>query len=74
VIELKIGEFDPEHAGKLNFYVSTVGGRSRSGPGTGPRPSHQKPCSTRSTRNTHLVAVSQNPGGSAASSSLRSVL
>jgi len=24
VIELKIGEFDPEHAGKLNFYVSTV--------------------------------------------------
>ncbi len=24
VIELKVGEFDPEHAGKLNFYVSTV--------------------------------------------------
>jgi YhcG PDDEXK nuclease domain len=24
VIELKIGEFDPEHAGKLNFYVSTI--------------------------------------------------
>jgi predicted nuclease of restriction endonuclease-like (RecB) superfamily len=24
VIELKIGEFDPEHAGKLNFYVSAV--------------------------------------------------
>jgi hypothetical protein len=24
VIELKIGEFDPEHAGKLNFYVNAV--------------------------------------------------
>jgi hypothetical protein len=24
VIELKVGEFDPEHAGKLNFYVSAV--------------------------------------------------
>jgi predicted nuclease of restriction endonuclease-like (RecB) superfamily len=24
VIELKVGEFDPEHAGKLNLYVSTV--------------------------------------------------
>jgi len=24
VIELKIGEFDPEHAGKLNFYVSAI--------------------------------------------------
>ena len=24
VIELKVGEFDPEHAGKLNFYVSTI--------------------------------------------------
>jgi hypothetical protein len=24
VIELKVGEFDPEHAGKLNFYVRTV--------------------------------------------------
>jgi predicted nuclease of restriction endonuclease-like (RecB) superfamily len=24
VVELKVGEFDPEHAGKLNFYVSAV--------------------------------------------------
>jgi hypothetical protein len=24
VIELKVGEFDPEHAGKLNFYVNAV--------------------------------------------------
>lgn len=24
VIELKVGGFDPEHAGKLNFYVSTI--------------------------------------------------
>lgn len=24
VIELKVGEFDPEHAGKLNFYISAI--------------------------------------------------
>ncbi len=35
VFELKIGEFKPEFAGKLNFYINTINGQIK---GTGDKP------------------------------------